>query len=305
MQVTFFYVACCAAPIAFAPAMVLAQADTVRSDSVALLDPVVVTAERTPRLASAQPGAVRVLTREVLARRAAPDLAVALRNVPGVQLDPVPGSGTGVVLQGLGSDRVAVLIDGAPLTGRLGGELDLTRLDPSLFERVEIVEGPQSTLYGSSALGGVINLLTRAHDGSRAELITQAGTFGQRDARLRFSEQLGPRSAASLELARRTIDLAPGKAADVPGLAHRWDGMTRVASSFGHTQLDLRLLGGIDEQQYPSGNTWNFNDNWHADALARVTLGSRGATEVRAHVSWYDHRLLRSPTGTAREGTPE
>ena len=70
------------------------------------------------------------------------------------------------------------MMDGAPVVGRLANQFDLTRLDPRLFERIEVVEGPQSTLYGSSALGGVINLVSRTPGGRRAEFSSQGGSFG-------------------------------------------------------------------------------------------------------------------------------
>lgn len=287
------------------PVALHGQADSSRTDSLRTLDPVVVTASKAPTRASEAAGAVRLITGAEIARRGAPDVAVLMRDVPGVQLDPVPGSGAGIILQGLGSDRVLILIDGAPVAGRLGGEVDLTRLDPSLFERIEIVEGPQSTLYGSTALGGVVNLLTREDLSRRVEVTGQAGSLGHRDARLRLSEVLGGATSVSLDLGRRSVDVAPGKTPGTAGLANRWDGMARVTRHLGSGRFDLRVLGGYDEQQYPSSTTWNFNDNWHADALARLQLGASGATELRGHLSWYDHRLIASASQSARDGFAE
>ena len=144
------------------------QSDTTRK--AVERDEIVVTAERGPGRASDASAAVRSIGRADIESRAATDLTTILRDVPGVQIDPVVGSGSGVVLQGLGSERVLVLLDGAPLTGRISGQFDITRVSPSQLERVEIVEGPQSTLYGSAALGGVVNLLTRRSEGRRIEL---------------------------------------------------------------------------------------------------------------------------------------
>lgn len=288
-----------------APSVLPGQADSSKTDTLRTLDPIVVTASKAPARASQASGAVRLISRAEISRRAAPDLAVLLRDVPGVQLDPVPGSGAGVILQGLGSDRVLILIDGAPVAGRLGGEVDLTRLDPSLFERIEIVEGPQSTLYGSTALGGVVNLLTRDDLSRRVEVTGQAGSLGHRDARLRLSEVVGGATSLSLDLGRRSVDVAPGKAPGTSGLATRWDGMARLTRHLASGRLDLRVLGGYDEQQYPSSSSWNFNDNWHADALARLELGANGGTELRGHLSWYDHRLIASANPSARDGVAE
>ncbi len=155
------------------------------------LDTLSVTAERRPTASTATPAVVRVITAEQLREKGAGDLMVLLREIPGLQVDPVVGSGEGLSIQGLGSDRIQVLIDGAPVEGRLNNQFDLTRIDPSQFERIEIVEGPQSTLYGSTALGGVINLITRPPEGRSAELSTRGGTYGQFDLSGRASTLLG------------------------------------------------------------------------------------------------------------------
>lgn len=68
---------------------------------------------------------------------------------------------TGIQMMGLGPDYTMILVDGQPLTGRVGGVLDLNRLSVGNIERVEIVKGPMSSLYGSEALAGVINIITR------------------------------------------------------------------------------------------------------------------------------------------------
>ena len=88
----------------------IAQAqDTTR---VRPLDTITVTAERHPGATTATPSTVRVITADQWRAKGASDLASLLREVPGLQLDPVVGSGAGVSMQGLGSDRVQIIIDG-------------------------------------------------------------------------------------------------------------------------------------------------------------------------------------------------
>ena len=64
-------------------------------------------------------------------------------------------------MQGLSSDYIQVLIDGVPIIGRLSGNLNLDRLNLNNIQRIEIVKGPSSSLFGSAAIGGVINLITK------------------------------------------------------------------------------------------------------------------------------------------------
>jgi outer membrane receptor for ferrienterochelin and colicin len=296
-----------ALPLLAASAPIAAQQDTTVRAPTAVED-LVVTVERAPTRASDASAPVRTVSRAELERRAAGDLTTVLRDVPGVQVDPVVSSGAGITLQGLGSDRVLILLDGAPISGRIGGEFDLTRISPSQIERIEIVEGPQSTLYGSSAIGGVVNLLTRRDLAHGAELSTQVGSDGQRDARARASGGTGGVNG-SLDVGRRSVDLAPGRASGATGTADRWDAMARASTRLGTGTLDARVLGIQEEQQYLTTSrsgvtTGNFNDNWQLDGLVSATLDRDGRTELRFHGSYYDHRFVPSAT-TERSGGVE
>jgi outer membrane receptor for ferrienterochelin and colicins len=93
-----------------------------------------------------------------------------LREQAGVLI--APGSvRSGVQLMGLGPDYTLVLVDGQPLTGRVGGVIDLERISVGNVERIEIVRGPLSSLYGGDALAGVINIITkRPDDGYRGRV---------------------------------------------------------------------------------------------------------------------------------------
>ena len=297
-----------AALVSFVVAVPLTAQDPADSLRAYRLDDINVTAERHPSRSSDAAAVVRTVTRAELERRAAPDVTTVLRDVPGIQLDPVVGSGAGVALQGLGSDRVLILLDGSPLAGRIGGEFDLSRVSPSQLERIEIVEGPQSTLYGSSALGGVVNLLSRNDFSRRAELSSHVGSEGQLDGRGRVSGRLGS-TGLSFDAGRRTVDLAPGAGATTIGEAGRWDGMARMSAPLAGGNLDARVMGIIDEQMYRSGSQPNprtsFNDNWQLDGLVATTLDAAGRTEVRLHGSLYDHRFISSATDSRNDGAAE
>src|SRR5690606_16925039 len=96
------------------------------------------------------------------------------------------GGGTrsvGVQMQGFGSEYIMVLIDGQPLVGRNSGDLDLSRISVSSIERIEIIKGASSSLYGSEALGGTINIITKA-GAVDPQLLTSVnyGTFNIVDA---------------------------------------------------------------------------------------------------------------------------
>lgn len=96
-----------------------------------------------------------------------------------VGMDPALGSA--LSMQGMGGEHIKILVDGVPVIGRMNGNIDLGQLNLSNVERMEIVRGPQSVLYGSDALGGVINLITRrpAQGTWSARLNSYAESIGQ------------------------------------------------------------------------------------------------------------------------------
>ena len=151
----------------FAPALGLAGlalpaiADSAPEDL--RLPQVVITGTRHERIAEEAPVRTEVVDRAELERLNAVTLRDALENLPGVLLREIYGkSGYEISMQGLTSDQVLVLIDGLPITASTGSTVDLGQYLLSEVERVEIVKGAASVQYGSSAMGGVINVITRS-----------------------------------------------------------------------------------------------------------------------------------------------
>lgn len=139
---------------------------TLRRAPIGLAD-IVVTASRNPERGEESGASVSVLARQELVARNVTTLDQALRYEPGVtfnagQMD-IRGS-TGLA-RGVGS-RVLLLLDGHPILSGDGGEIDFEGLPLLDVDRVEIVKGAYSSLYGSNALGGVVNVLTTPVDSS-------------------------------------------------------------------------------------------------------------------------------------------
>jgi vitamin B12 transporter len=169
---------------------------------------VVVTATRVPLQREALPTPVSVLTRRDLEVRGVRTVADALRAVPGavvVRSGP-DGSQTSLFLRGGESDYVQVLIDGVPVNDP-GGAVDFAGLSLGQVERIEVVRGPVSVLYGSDAVSGVVNILTRRGEGEpavTAELTAGLGEqrhggddgYGTWDASLGAAGAVGPLSWA-------------------------------------------------------------------------------------------------------------
>lgn len=139
---------------------------------------VVVTGARFDQDASRSAVRVEVISRRELEEGGIRNAAEALEEAHGVQVNRT-FRGMELWIRGLDPEYSLILVDGATLPGRVGGAIDLSRFGVEEIERIEIVRGPSSALYGSEAIGGVVNILTREprHD-FRA---SAQGTYGSRN----------------------------------------------------------------------------------------------------------------------------
>ena len=129
------------------------------------LGQVVVTATRTPRPLKDVPVPTRVITARDLERLDAADVQDALeQEVPGLEFTYAMDQQTSLRLSGFGGSSVLFLVDGERMAGETLDNVDYARLTLDDVERIEIVKGAASTLYGSQAVGGVVNLITREPD---------------------------------------------------------------------------------------------------------------------------------------------
>lgn len=138
------------------------------------LAPVFVTATRTPAEAQTLPASVTVITRDDIDRLQSTSVPELLRGVAGLDIASNGGAGkaTSVFLRGTDSDQVLVLVDGVRIGSATAGGAAWQDLPVDLIERIEIVRGPRSGLYGADAVGGVVQIFTRG--GARAGVLPRA-----------------------------------------------------------------------------------------------------------------------------------
>jgi iron complex outermembrane receptor protein len=164
---------------------------------------IVVTATRSPTTARAVPASVSVVGETALRQRNAVRLGDVLADVPGLYVRgpamgaSFPGSGTSVLsLRGIPrTPRTLVMIDGQPLNNALSGGINVAAIPLATIERVEVVRGPYSALYGGNSMGGVVNFISAGPDAPLTEFRLGAGSFGQRSTALlhrkRYASGLG------------------------------------------------------------------------------------------------------------------
>ncbi len=152
--------------------------DSIAVDEV--LVEVVVTGTRTERVLSSLPLPMTIITSEAIVKSGVTRLSEILNEQTGIILIPDESGFEGIQMQGLDAAYTMIMIDGVPLVGRSSGVLDLSRV----IERIEIVKGASSALYGSEAMGGVINVITKRpkKDMFSGSLSYRNATFNTNDA---------------------------------------------------------------------------------------------------------------------------
>ena len=167
-----------------ATALLSAFASDARASDIAPSDTIIVTATRTEIPLEQATVPVRVITRDDIELSLATDLAELLRFEAGIDIgrNGGPGQATSFFLRGTESNHTLVLIDGVRMNpGTIGGAA-IQHISPEVIERVEIVKGARSALFGTDAIGGVINIITRRADETHIEGGAGAGSFDSRSA---------------------------------------------------------------------------------------------------------------------------
>ncbi len=164
------------------PMITFGQGSMAKDTLYANGDSVVVTATRSERKLSNITVPVTIVNAKTIQQNGSLRLTDILREQTGLTL--TSGFGAGVQLQGLNPDYTIILINGEPLVGRTAGVLDLNRVALGNIKKIEIVKGPSSSLYGSEAMAGVINIITDASTSIPLQAALRYGTYNTLDAHI-------------------------------------------------------------------------------------------------------------------------
>jgi vitamin B12 transporter len=283
-----------------APALLAAQQpDTAR------IAPVVVTATRMPLSLSSNPATVSVITGEELRLRGVTSVAAALQTLPGLTFTQNGsfGATTSLFLRGGETKYVKVLVDGVPMNDP-GGAMDFSALTTDNVERIEVVRGPASVLYGADAVTGVIQIFTRRGRGApRMVVSARGGSYSSDDV---DGSALGAFSTGDYSLGLAHHDT---KGIYAFNNAYR----NTVGSSGVHLSIDPRtdlrfsLRYNDGQYNYPTDGGGTPVDSNARQSTERTTLS---AELGRSFTNRFDARLtLTSETSAGgaddRQDTPQ
>ena len=233
---------------------------------------------------------VSVITREEIERAGYASVADILRTVPGITLTEAGGLGSqaDVLIRGAEQQHTLVLLDGVPVsdTTSVRNTFDFRSISPELIEQIEVLRGPQSALYGSDAIGGVINIVTRqANRGMQASVSVEGGSYGTHTETLdasyggdRFSVFGALSHTQSDGFSRRSED-------DEDDGVQQWSGFLRGTTYFSEVlSLDVQLQGNDTETEF---------DQSAANNLSTRTLQTlNGSAQLRHAI--FDNRWVNT-----------
>ena len=132
---------------------------------------------------------IRVINKKILTSGIFNDLSSVLEKELNVRISEDNILGSSISMQGISGQNVKILINEIPVIGRMNGNIDLSQINLSNIERIEIVEGPMSTIYGSDALGGTINIITKKVSENKKLVNTYYESIGKYNCDLMLTNQ--------------------------------------------------------------------------------------------------------------------
>ncbi len=141
------------------------------------LDQIVVTGQGKPMLRDSSIYSIKVFDSKLIEQRGAVDLGDVLKAQPTIRIKQSGTFGSNINILGLGGENVKIMIDGVPIIGRLDGNLDLSQITMENVDHIEVIEGPMSVIYGSNALAGTINIITKNNKWNK--FLLNANTYAE------------------------------------------------------------------------------------------------------------------------------
>ena len=239
---------------------------------------VVISATRTSKNQNSVPLPVTIITREEIINSNFVTLDEAINEQSGLMTIPDFGGGEGIQIQGFDSEHVLILMDGVPIIGRLAGTLDLKRFNLGNVERIEIVKGASSSLYGNEALGGVVNIISKSpEEGMHGDVNYRGSTWNTHDINTNLGFSKNNFGITSFFDHNRSdgYDLTPETSSKTVSPFYNFTSNTRMSYAFSpKTSLTVvgRYYGQTQDYSVDSSNGESSIDEWNVTAKIDAQL---------------------------------
>ena len=305
----------CSVPLA-------AQNVTILSEQ---LDEVVVTATGTPHTLKNVPVQTEIISRRQIEQLGAATFEDILSQLSSGFDFNAGDMGSQMTLNGLGNNYILIMIDGKRLNGDNGGENDLGRIDPHNIDHIEIVKGAGSALYGSDAMAGVINIITRRHDDQALYLenTTRGGSYMDLRQHNSIGFSIGKfTSLTTFQMQHTDGWQNTGEEDPAQTEFHIYDSRNKTVNMYTNGQLGQRLTYDVNDRfslaadgylygkriyrpvngRYPSCDVNTF-DMKYRDAGASLGTEYRleGSDKITFDIDWNRHAYYYHYTATTLE----
>lgn len=261
------------------------------------LETIVVSANRVPTPADLSGSSVSVLTGQDLADQQFVTVQDALRQLPGVEVTETggPGGTTSLMLRGLDAEHTKVLIDGIDVADPSSSApyFDFADLLTAGVSRIEVVRGPQSTLYGSDAMGGIVNVVTQSgRDAPGADILAEGGSYGTVDGAAALRGLAGPVDYAAALAGEHTDGIVGAEPRNGNHQLDPYDNLTATLK-LGLPVGDAVELGSVFRYvdarlAYPG---YSFTTGLPADAPGQFQATHAAYGRVQATASLFDGQV--------------
>lgn len=291
----------------------VAQAQT---PGEAASEEIVVTANRLEQSLSTVLAATTVIDKETIRQSSAQNLAGLLAGVPGMQFSPSGGQGaqTSLFMRGTESDHTLILVDGVQMTTNRGpaGRLEFIPLDQ--IERIEIVRGPRSSVYGSEAIGGVVSIITKPNiqEDFSGSVKLMTGTENSSDANIGLQGRVGKTNLSlnASHLETDGIDNSERGNSDNDGyqndsfslsFSHQFSELLSLSSTYSNFNAESDYDDGMvntESQQFGSKVTATFTEQWDSnlsfeqfeeDNMDAGAFGLSSSSTENKKLSWQNN----------------
>lgn len=263
---------------------------------------VVVTAQFSPKRIDQSIYKVKVIDNSIVEKKGATNLSELISNELNFSYERDAALGSTVRIQGLGGEHVKILVDGVPLVGRQNGILDLSQINVSSIDHIEIVEGPMSVVYGSNAMAGVINIITKENKRKSVSAGVDGyyETVGVYDLNADFSANTG-KSAFGMNLGRyffggySEVDTSRAKEWN-PKLQYNVDAYYSLTQqkwkgklSASYFDEELRDNGNLNPDLNYEGafDYYHFTNRWNTKLDVSRSLGEKQGLQISGAYSQY------------------
>ncbi|WP_422090713.1 TonB-dependent receptor plug domain-containing protein [Tenacibaculum ovolyticum] len=270
------------------------EVDVKKLDSIKTneLDEVVVTATRTKRQLSSVPMPVTLISKKQLKQSGSVRLRDILLEQTGVVMVSDVGNSEGIQLQGVAADYTLIMIDGVPIVGRTSGNIDLRRLTVNNIKQIEIVKGPSSSLYGSEAIGGVINIITEQPKSDSLKgavsYFIKDGATNELDINTNIqlkNKRFGLLSGINLN-SSNGFDLSPETISKTTEAHQNFTGDLKLSYDFSE-QLKVVVANRFYEQNQKVNSEENKQSDWNVNAKIVHEISDNWSLDYELYATKY------------------